>query len=104
VNMKAEEVELIAMAGELKVQWVGDNAINECFYNMFGQGVMTSLSSGNIVKRIVMYGIVVAVHLLEKAKLLQVIMDFENNTSQFKLVAEDYNFTMLLNTVLDEIM
>jgi len=101
------EVELIAMAGELKVPCVGDNAINECFYNMFGQGVnlaMKSLSSGNIVKHIVMYGIVVAVHLPEKAKLLQIIMDFESNTSQFKLVAQDYDFTMLLNTVLDEIM
>ena len=54
------EVELIAMAGELKVPCVGDNAINECFYNMFGQGVnlaMKSLSSGNIVKHIVIYGI-----------------------------------------------
>ena len=107
VNMEGEEVELIAMAGELKVPCVGDNAINECFYNMFGQGVnlaMKSLSSGNIVKHIVMYGIVVAVHLPEKAKLLQIIMDFESNTSQFKLVAQDYDFTMLLNTVLDEIM
>jgi len=72
--------------------------------DMFGQGVnlaMKSLSSGNIVKHNVMYGIVVAV---QKAKLFQIIMDFENNTSQFKLLVQDYNLTMLLNTVLDEIM
>lgn len=29
VNMEGEEVELMAMAGELKVACVGDNAINE---------------------------------------------------------------------------
>jgi len=59
---------------------VRDDAVNECFFNMFSQGVnlaMRVLSSGKIVKRIKMYGITVAVHRPEKAKLLQLIMDFK---------------------------
>jgi len=32
------EGEEVAMAGELKVENVHDDAVNECFYIMFGQG------------------------------------------------------------------
>jgi len=37
------EGEEVAMAGELKVENVRDDAINECFYNMFGQGANLAL-------------------------------------------------------------
>jgi len=99
LHMEGEEVEVLAMAGEVKVECVRDDAVNECFFNMFSQGVnlaMRVLSSGKIVKRIKMYGITVAVHQPERAKLLQLIMDFQTHTCQFKLVADSYNFTHLI--------
>ena len=42
---------------------------------------MRVLSSGNIVKRIVMYGIVVAVHQQEKAELQQLIIKTHGSVS-----------------------
>ena len=51
--------------------------------NMFGQGtnlVLKSLSSGKLVWNLKMYGIIVAAHKPDEARLLQVNIDFEEQT------------------------
>ena len=51
--------------------------------NMFGQGTnlaLKSLSSGKLVSNLKMYGIIVAAHKPDKARLLQVNIDFEEQT------------------------
>ena len=51
--------------------------------NMFGQGtnlVLKSLSSGKLVSNLKMYGIIVAAHKPDEARLLQVNIDFEEQT------------------------
>ena len=51
--------------------------------NMFGQGtnlVLKSLSSGKLVSNLKMYGIIVAAHKPDEPRLLQVNIDFEEQT------------------------
>ena len=52
------------VAGELKLCNIGDETDNECYYNMFGQGIsqaMKAISNGQLVQKVSMYGISVAV-------------------------------------------
>ena len=40
-----EQVKLLGFAGELKLSHIGDETENECFYNMFGQGVNLAMKA-----------------------------------------------------------
>ena len=104
--VEIDKLHMIAMAGEVKVESAHEDAVNECFMNMFGQATnlaMKAISDGNLVTKITMYGIVVAARKPDEAKLLHLLMNFENNTCEFKLVANCYQFTPLLNGVLEEL-
>ena len=94
-TVEIDKLHMIAMTGEVKVET-----------NMFGQATnlaMKAISDGNLVTKITMYGIVVAAHKPDEAKLLHLLMNFENNTCEFKLVANCYQFTPLLNAVIKEL-
>ena len=102
-----EEVTILNLTGELKVDKTGDESENECFYNMFGQGVnlaMLAISNGQLVKIIEVYGIVVAVHQPDKARLLHILLDFEKNKCSFSRVRMCYTFTFLMNLVLNKLL
>ena len=99
-----EEVKIIGFAGELKVKRMGDDVENECFYNMFGQGVnlaMMAMRTGQIVKRVSMFGITIAVHKPSVSRLLHVVMDFDSNRCIFRRVYNYYSFAFLINMVLN---
>ena len=105
-TVEIDKLHMIAMAGEIKVENAHEDAVNECFMNMFGQATnlaMKAISDGNLVTEITMYGIVVAAHKPDEAKLLHLLMNFENNTCEFKSVANCYQFTQLLNAVIEEL-
>lgn len=58
------QVKMLGFAGELKLSNIGDETENECYYNMFGQGVklaMKAISDRKLVQKVSMYGISVAV-------------------------------------------
>ena len=104
--MEIDKLHMIAMAGEIKVESAHEDAVNECILNMFGQATnlaMKAISDGNLVTKITMYGIVVAACKPDEAKLLHLLMNFENNTCEFKLVANCYQFMPLLNAVIEEL-
>lgn len=64
-TLEVDQVQVIGMASELKVEDTQEDAVNECFYNMFGQGAnlaMKAICKGRLVKEVTMYGIVVAAH------------------------------------------
>lgn len=80
---RIDKVQIEAFAGEVKVEDFKDDGENECFFNMFGQGTnlaLKSLSSGKLVSNLKMYGIIVAAHKPDKARLLEVNIDFEEQT------------------------
>jgi len=100
------EVDVSGFTAELKVDKLHDKAENECFYNMFGQSTnlaMMAITSGKVVTKLSMYGIVVAVEKPNEARLLQLVMDFEENQCRFMRSHQHHNFTMLLNLVLEEL-
>ena len=72
--------------------------------NMFGQGTnlaLKSLSSGKLVSNLKMYGIIVAAHKPDEARLLQVNIDFEEQTCIFRRVTRTYKFAWLLNIIVE---
>ena len=68
---------------------------------MFGQGLnlaMKAVSKGMLVNEVTMYGIVVAAHKPNEAKLLKkLFMNFNENSCTF---SNHYNFMSLLNAVI----
>lgn len=60
-TVEFNEVHMTGMTSEVKVENVQEDAVNECFYNMFGQGA-SHFCKGMLVKKVTMYGIVVAAH------------------------------------------
>ena len=89
------------MASEVKVEDAAEDAVNECYYNMFGQGLnlaMKAVSKGMLVNEVTMYGIVVAARKPNEAKLLKkLFMNFNENRCTF---SNHYNFMSLLNAVI----
>ena len=64
---------------------------------------MKVIRSGKLVTQVMMYGIVVAAKQPDEAKLLKLLMNFEDNTCEFKSVANPYKFTSLLNMIIQEL-
>ena len=98
-----DEVHVMGIASEVKVEDAGEDAVNECYCNMFGQGVnlaMKGVCKGMLVKQVTMYGIVVAAHKSNEARLLKLLMNFEENSCTFQYASNHYNFTTLLNSVI----
>ena len=59
--------------------------------------VLKSLSSGKLVWNLKMYGIIVAAHKPDESRLLQVNIDFEEQTCVIRRVTRTYKFAWLLN-------
>ena len=74
--LDSKRVYVMGMASEVKVEDAGQDAVNECYYNMFGQGInlaMKAISKGMLVYEVQMYGIVVPAHKLNEARLLKLL-------------------------------
>ena len=88
---------------ELKVASINTAAENECYYNMFAEVIkltMKVLAAGRIVKKAIVYGIVVATHQHQHAQLLKLTIDFEVRTCTFYKSATTADFSKLLNFVI----
>ena len=60
----------------------------ECFHNMLAVGaciVMKILSQGMLINQILVYGIVTSIDETLSARLIQLQMNFENNTYSFRV-------------------
>ena len=93
-------------AFEIKSKRVNDAAINECIYNMFSAGsrlAIWSLQKGNIVQKVNMYGIVVAMEDPLESYLLKLEMDFDVNMCYYYLVRRTFSFNHAVNMVLSKL-
>ena len=88
---------------ELKVSSINPAAENECYYNMFAEAIkltMKILAAGKLVKKAVVYGIVVATHQHQHAQLLKLTIEFEVRKCTFYKSATTADFSKLLNIVI----
>ena len=82
-----DEVGIQALVGGIKVDKAKVDGKNKCFYNMFGQGTNLTLdviTSGKLVTKLMMYGILVTTQKPDEARLLQVIIGFEGQECNFR--------------------
>ena len=88
---------------ELKVSSINPAAENECYYNMFAEAIkltMKILAAGRLVKKTIIYGIVVVTHQHQHAQLLKFTIDFEVRTCTFYKSATTADFSKLFNLVI----
>ena len=86
---------------KVKVQSIDTKVENECFYNMFGEAIkltLKSLAAGNMVVKATVYGIVVATHEYQYARLLNLEI---NLCCTFYRSPGTTNFTNLFNNVIN---
>ena len=95
--------DLVEGVAEIKVESINAAAENECFYNMFIEGVkitVKSLVAGKVIKKVTIFGIVVAAHQPSFAHLLKLIIDYEERACTFYKSATTAEFSLLLNEVI----
>ena len=96
--------DLVHSVTELKVKGITMAGENECFYNMFSEAVklaLKMLTTGKLIRKITVYGITMAAHQHEFARLLTLIMDFDTCTCKFNRCATLEPFTFLLNQTIN---
>lgn len=96
--------DVIQLVGELKVERINTTAENECYYNMFNEAArlaLKTLSSGKLIKNITVYGIIVAVHQHEFARLLILKIDLDQCLCKFERCPTLFPFTILFNRVIN---
>ena len=101
-----DTVEMHGLVGEVKMEDIKEDAINECFYNMYGQCinlVMKAITNGHIVSSFTMYGIVVSINKLEEAWLLKLVIDFQDYSCTFSQSMSYSKLAVLLNSVIEEL-
>jgi len=77
----------LVLRQNLKVDKLNDKAENECFYKMFSQSTnlaMMAITSEKVINKLSMYGTLVAVEKSYEARLLQLVMNFEENRCRFE--------------------
>lgn len=92
------------LVGELKVEKISASAENECYYNMFNKAARLALkilSSGKLIENITVYGIMVAAHQHEFARLLTLKIDLNGGVCKFERCPTLIPFTILFNSVIN---
>jgi len=104
-NSMDEDTTSEAELTELKVEKPDsfDAAINETFYNMFGEAVkliVNTLCKGRLVQTATIYGILVFVHEHKQAHLLKLTINFKDMKCVFEQSAVASSFVHLLNSII----
>ena len=89
--------------GELKVEKITIAAENECYYNMFNEAtrlLIKILSSGKQIRSATVFGITVAAHKHEFARLLTLKIDLMQQVCRFERCPALYPFTDLFNNII----
>ena len=103
---KQPEKHLCGMVAELKISDKTSYPVWECFHNMSGVGAcitLKALSYGVLVQQVIIYGVVTTTEESNKARLIQLHMDFERGTCFFKQCDGCFPLDILLNAILSHI-
>ena len=101
--------DICASVTELKVEPPDsfEAAINETYYNMFGEAVkltVNALSKGKLVKTATIYGILVTIHQNKEACLLKLTIDYFNRACTFERSTATAPFVDLLNGIIEVLL
>ena len=94
---------LSGMVAELKLTDGTSYPVWECFHNMSGIGAniaMKGLSQGVIVDYVVVYGLVTQIDSQHRCRLLQLVLNFNENICEFKQCDGHFQLDLLLNAIL----
>lgn len=95
--------EVSGLVAEIKESDETDFPLSECYRNMSAVAAaltIQGLSQGNIVHKVSMYGIIIVVANLDRAKLIKLEINFETNTCRLLKSVGIYQLDLLLNAVL----
>lgn len=96
----------IGLAAEVKEVDEGDLAVSECFHNMHGTAanlVLQAARQGIVIDSVTVYGIVAIVEEIDRAKLLELQIDFTVNLNNFFKSVGVYSLDLLLNAVVKQL-
>ena len=102
-HYKIDEYDTMQLVGELKVESINTAAENECYYNMFNEAARLALKilpSGKLIRKLTVYGITVAAHQHDFARLLTVKIDLDQQVCKFERCPVLYPFTILFNKII----
>lgn len=84
----------------------GEFLMSKCYRNMSAVAaslVVQALRQGIVVERVRIYGIVAIISQIDKCKLVQLQIDFNDDSVRFFKSFGSYQFDLLLNAVLSEL-